>query len=127
MQSNDNNRLNDVISSAIKNLSMITDVNTVIGEPIIGNNGEYIIPFSKVTLGVMVGGGEYGKVSIFKKGKDLPYSVGNGAIVSLKPCGFLIKNNTNEDFKLLNIVDSTFDKIYNKVMDWVEKNNEKDN
>lgn len=127
MQSNDNNRLNDVLSSAIKNLSLITDVNTVIGEPIIGNNGEYIIPFSKITLGVMVGGGEYGKVSLFKKGKDLPYSVGNGSIVSIKPCGFLIKNNLLDNFKILSIGDSSFDKIYNKVMDWVEKNNEKNN
>ena len=74
MQSNDNNRLNDVISSAIKNLSMITDVNTVIGDPIIGNNGEYIIPFSKVTLVRIL---EFGKNKTtlfpFKKSLYFPF------------------------------------------------------
>ena len=121
MQPNDNNRLNDVISSAIKNLSMITDVNTVIGEPIIGNNGEYIIPFSKVTLGVMVGGGEYGKISLFNKNSDFPYSAGNGAIISVKPCGFLIKEN--ENCKVLSIQQTSSEKLFDKASEFIEKLN----
>ena len=64
------NKITNVIESTFKNLSNIIDVNTVIGKPIKTEDGEYVVPISKVTVGVLMGGGEYGKVTIFKKNED---------------------------------------------------------
>ena len=116
----ENNRINQVIETAIQNLNTAIDVNTVMGEPIVGKNGEYIVPFSKITFGVIAGGGEYGKISLFKKASDLPYSAGNGAIVSLKPCGFLIKNNIDDSFKVVTISDTPYEKIIEKASDFID-------
>ena len=71
MQSNEN-RINPVIETALKNLNSLIDVNTVIGKPINENSGDYIVPISTVTLGVLCGGGEYGKIGIFDKKNQVP-------------------------------------------------------
>ena len=63
----EHNRINNVIETTLKNLSNVIDVDMVTGEPIISKDGTMIIPVSKITVGVISGGGEYGKVSVFKK------------------------------------------------------------
>lgn len=112
-------KISKVIESTFKNLSNIIDVNTVVGKPIKSESGEIIIPVSKVTVGVLMGGGEYGKVTIFKKSNDLPYSAGNGAIVSVKPCGFLIKEGNQ--YKLLNVSDKPYEKLLDKATDLISE------
>ena len=126
------NKITNVIESTFKNLSNIIDVNTVIGKPIKTEDGEYVVPISKVTVGVLMGGGEYGKVTIFKKNEDLPYSAGNGAIVSIKPCGFLIKDESSKKtvdtlkVKILSFSDKPYEKLVEKATDFIsELNNEK--
>lgn len=115
------NRINNVIETTLKNLENIIDVNTVIGSPIKANDGSMIIPISKVIVGVLAGGGEYGKVNLFKSGNDLPYSAGNGAIVSVKPCGFLI--NEGNGYKMISVSDSPYEKLFEKTTDFFEKLN----
>lgn len=121
-----NNRIDKVVETTLKNISGMIDVNTVVGEPIKTDNGDYVLPVSKVTIGVLVGGGEYGKISIFKNSSDLPYSAGNGAIISIKPCGFLVKEDNN--YKVLSVADKPYEKMFDKVTelisDFQEKNNE---
>ena len=115
------NRINNVIETTLKNLGNIIDVNTVIGTPVKASDGTLIIPVSKVIVGVLSGGGEYGKISLFKTGKDLPYSAGNGAIVSVKPCGFLI--NEGNGYKMISVSDSPYEKLLEKTTDFFEKLN----
>lgn len=115
----ENNKINKAIETAIKSLGTIIDVNTVVGKPIKTENGDYVVPISKVTVGVLAGGGEYGKVNIFKKGSDLPYSAGNGAIVSVKPCGFLLKEGQN--YKLLSIAENPYEKLIEKASDFISE------
>lgn len=118
-----NNKINNVIENAIKSLGGLVDVNTIIGKPIKTDSGEMIIPISKVTIGVLVGGGEYGKLTIFNKSDDLPYSAGNGAIVSIKPCAFLIKEN--DKHKVLSLKENSYEKFIDKATSFLEKiNNE---
>ena len=107
---NENNRLNDIIETAMKNLNALIDVDTIVGKPIHTDSNDYIIPVSSVTFGILNGGGEYGKLNIFQKGHDLPYSAGNGAIVSIKPCAFLIKNNEGT-FSILSVSSNSYEKI----------------
>ena len=120
-----NNRIDKVVESALKNISQMIDVNTVIGKPIKTENGDYVLPVSKVTVGVLVGGGEYGKINIFKSSSDLPYSAGNGAIISIKPYGFLIKD-INDKYKMISISEKPIEKIIEKFSDIFEGNNEKE-
>lgn len=121
----ENNRISELINLSLKNLSELIDVNTVVGKPITSLEGDTIIPVSKVTFGVLSGGGEYGKVNLFKKGNELPYTAGNGNVVSLKPCGFLIKSNG--EYKVLSIGSSNYDSILDKATDFLTKISIKDN
>ena len=107
------NRINKVIESAMKNLGSLVDVNTVVGSPIKTEDGDTVIPVSKVTFGILSGGGEYGKLNIFKKSSDLPYSAGNGAVVSIKPCGFLLKTE-NGGYRVLSIADNAYENLIEK-------------
>lgn len=113
----ENNRISNVIETTLKNINGLIDVNTVVGKPIKTEYGDYIIPVSKVTVGMLVGGGEYGKINIFKKAEDLPYSAGNGAVISVKPCGFLIKEG--DKYKVLSVSNSSYDKIIEKASDLI--------
>ena len=106
---NSNNKINSAIETTLKNINNLIDVNTVVGNAIKTELGEYVIPISKVTITVLSGGGEYGKVGIFKKGEDLPYSAGNGAIISLKPSGFLVSENGK--FKMISVADTASEKL----------------
>ena len=118
------NKINNAIETALKNLSGLIDVNTVIGSPVKNECGDMIIPVSKVTFGLLAGGGEYGKLNIFKKGSDLPYSAGNGAIVSIKPCGFLLK--TEGSYKVLSITDNAYENLIEKTADLISGMKEKE-
>ncbi len=120
----DGNRINDVLETAMKNLGGLIDVNTVIGSPIKTEEGDLIIPVSKVTFGTLSGGGEYGKLNIFQKNSDLPYSAGNGAIVSIKPCGFLLKS-VGEDYKVLPVATDMVSGILDKTVDIIADLGEK--
>ncbi len=118
---NENNKINTTIETTLKNISNLIDVNTVVGKPIKTEDGEYVVPVSKVTVGVLAGGGEYGKVTVFTKDKDLPFSAGNGAIISVKPCGFLIKEG--KKFKVITVSDNSFDKLMDKATDFIAQLN----
>lgn len=122
-----NNRIEGVVDNALKNMHNLVDANTVIGEPVKTDTGDCIIPVSKVSFGVLSGGGEYGKITLFKHSSDLPFSAGNGTIVSVKPCGFLIKSEG--EYKVLSIGTSNMDAVIDKVADFLgnlqkDENNE---
>ena len=106
----DQNKIENLISNAIKNLNGLVDVNTIIGKPFITEMGS-IFPISKVTMGFLTGGGEYGDVKYFKKDENYPFSGGSGAVVSLNPVGFLIE--TDSGYKLIPIKNDMYDKLLN--------------
>ena len=85
-----NQKINRLIDLSVENLNGLADVNMIIGKPIITASGFQLIPFSKVTMGNLSGGGEYGDVKIVKETDALPFAGGSGAVVSMKPMGFLI-------------------------------------
>lgn len=115
---NRENRINSVIETTMKNLNSLIDVNTVIGKPT-KINDKTLIPISKVTFGFMNGSGEYGEIKLFQKDKNKPFAGGNGGIVSLKPVGFLVEENG--DFKLINVSTTPYDKLLEKVTEYMDK------
>ena len=115
-----NNKIKKIIDESIKNVGSLIDVNTIIGKPITIECGEIIIPISKITFGVLAGAGEYGKISIFKKGEDLPFTAGNGSVISIKPCGFLIKDSLTKTYKFVSTSETSYDKIIDKTSEFFE-------
>ena len=109
------NKINRVIDTAMKNLSTLVDVNTVIGKPMKTEDGSLIIPVSKVTLGFMTGGGEYGDVKVMKKDRAIPFAGGSGAIVSMKPTGFLV--NDGKGYRVIAAANEPYEKILDVASD----------
>lgn len=83
-------KINDLISSTADTFQQLIDVNTVIGKPIYTASGFQIIPFSKITMANLSGGGEYGDVKVIREIDGTPFAGGSGGIVSMKPMGFLV-------------------------------------
>ena len=104
-----NEKINELIDSSLENLDTLADVNTVIGKPIVTASGFQVIPFSKVTMGNLSGGGEYGDVKIVKETDSLPFAGGSGAVISMKPMGFLIDDG--KSCHILRITDEPLDNL----------------
>lgn len=94
------NPIDEVLSTAMRNIRSIADVNTVIGKPIESGDGRTIIPISKVTIGFVAGGGEYGEVNKFTP--EYPFAGGSGGAVQLSPIGFLV-GSREEELKMIGI------------------------
>ena len=104
-----NQKLNHLIESSLDRLDAFTDVNTVMGKPITTASGVQIIPFSKVTLGNLSGGGEYGDVKVIKETDSFPFAGGSGAVVSMKPMGFIVDDGKN--CRILRIAEEPLDNL----------------
>lgn len=119
----ENNKIDKLIAGAMKSLNGLIDVNTVIGKPIKTDDGTTIIPVSKVTMGFVTGGGEYGDIKILKKDKTYPFGGGSGAVLSLKPYGFLI--DCGGGYKLVRASGEPLDKLIDTASDFLQRiNNE---
>lgn len=104
-----NEKINNLIDASLGKLDVLTDVDTVIGKPIVTASGFQIIPFSKVTFGNLAGGGEYGDVKIVKETSAFPFAGGSGAVVSMKPMGFIIDDG--KDCRILRVPDEPLDNL----------------
>ncbi|MFA6860188.1 MAG: spore germination protein GerW family protein [Clostridia bacterium] len=85
------NPIEEIIETSIDKIKTLSDTETVFGEPIKSPNGATIIPISKVTVGFIVGGGQY--VMSKDKRATLPYpmAASTGGGILLTPIGFLIE------------------------------------
>ena len=108
-----NQKINHLVDSSIQHLNQLADVNTVIGKPFTTVSGHQIIPFSKVTMGNLSGGGEYGDVKVIKEIDSLPFAGGSGAVVSMKPMGFLVDDG--KSCRIMRITDEPVDTLIERV------------
>ena len=114
---NSENKIKDMMSAAIDNLSSLVDANTIVGKPFTSDDGTVIIPISKVTMGFLTGGGEYGKVKSFAKDLSMPFAGGNGAVISMKPAGFLVDDGSG--MKLINVANDVYDRMFDSVEEFL--------
>lgn len=108
------NKIRELTAAAMKDLSSMIDVNTVVGKPFTTPDGSTVIPVTKVTMGFMTGGGEYGEIKTIKSG-DAPFAGGSGAVISVKPVGFLLSKN-----KGVRLV-STENNVYTKLFEYADE------
>ena len=96
MEMKENSNLSEMIGNSLKSLKEISDSETIIGSPITTASGVTVIPVSKLSMGFVGGGLDYGKK--LKAKPDLKeYSTGEpnfggggGTGVSLMPVAFLV-------------------------------------
>lgn len=108
-----NQKINALIHSSLEKLDSLADVNTIIGKPILTASGFQLIPFSKVTLGNLSGGGEYGDVKVVKETNAFPFAGGSGAVVSMKPLGFIVDDG--KTCRVLKITEEPIDNLIERV------------
>ncbi len=113
------NKIKDLMSSSMNDLSDMTDVNAVVGKPIYTPDGTTVIPICKVTMGFMTGGGEYGEVRQLKNDKDSPFAGGSGAVISMKPVGFLTSDN--DGVRLISTDKDVYTKLFETAEEFFEK------
>lgn len=104
-----NEKINALIGSSLEKLDSLADVNTIIGKPIVTASGFQLIPFSKVTLGNLSGGGEYGDVKVIKETESYPFAGGSGSVVSMKPMGFVVDDG--KTCRIMRITDEPIDNL----------------
>lgn len=114
-----NKKVEEMVETSLNNLNELVDVNSVIGKPIITANGFQLIPVSKVTMGYLSGGGEYGEVKIFKDNENYPFAGGSGAVVSLKPIGFIL--DSKSECKFIHVGDAPIDNLVDKASEFIDK------
>lgn len=94
--------IQSLIESAMDKLKGVMDSSTVIGEKVETSDGTTIIPVSKVTVGYVVGGGEYADLSSRRVANHFPMAGGSSGGMSLSPVGFLIVSSA-EGVKFINV------------------------
>ena len=119
------NKIRELMASTMKDLNGLIDVNTVVGNPFKSEDGTVVIPVSKVTMGFMTGGGEYGEIKPIKSDKSLPFAGGSGAIISLKPSGFLI--DKGRGVELVNVADDPISKMIDILDKFIKNFKNEDN
>ena len=108
-------KISRLMDSSFSDLCCLADMNCVIGQPIVTASGCQIIPFSKVTMGNLSGGGEYGDIKVVKETNEFPFAGGAGAVVSMKPLGFLVDDG--KCCKIIKITDEPLDNLVEKAGD----------
>lgn len=105
----ENKKIDGILDSSTLSLERLADVNLMIGKPITTVSGFQIIPFSKVTMGSLAGGGEYGDVKVLKEGEEPSFAGGNGSVVSMKPMGFIIDDG--KSCRMIRVTDDAMDSL----------------
>ena len=113
-----NKKINNLIDSSVVTLNQLADVDTVVGKPIITASGFQVIPFSKVTMGCLSGGGEYGDVKVVKETDSMPFAGGSGSVASMKPMGFIIDDG--KTCRMIRITDQPMDNLIEKASEIVQ-------
>ena len=121
--------INDLISSAVDKIKTIVDSSTIIGESIVTPDETTIIPISKVTVGFVVGGGEYADLSARRVANHFPMSGGSSGGMSVSPVGFLIIRETG-DVDFVNVENKTLYQtvlnMFNSLLAKLEKDQQKE-
>ena len=119
---NNQNYLDELINSSIEKIKNLAETNTIIGDPIVSPTGKIIITVSKVSVGFVVGGGQYNSVN-----KKLPYPLagGSGGGLSVSPIGFIVEDDGGIKFidvenktayqTILNLANTLINKLDKKV------------
>ena len=110
-------KLPNMLDNTIAKIREMVDVNSVIGDPIVTQDGVTIIPVSKVSVGFGGGGSDFSN-----KNGDNPFGGGVGAGVKVTPIAFLIvKEGSVRMLPVAAPANTTADRIVEMVPDTLDK------
>ena len=105
-----------LMGTTMEKIRDMVDVNTIIGDPIVTQDGTTIIPVSKVSFGFASGGSDLPA----KVPKEL-FGGGSGAGVSIQPLGFLVVHEGDVRLLEMNGPGDSLGKALNLVPDAISK------
>ncbi len=111
-------KINELVEHSLGGLHDLVDGNTVIGNPIFTASGCQIIPISRVTMGYLSGGSDIGECKVIKADETVPFAGGSGAIVSVKPAGFLLDDG--KTCRYVHAGDDPLDNLLEKATDFLK-------
>ncbi len=121
-----NENINGLIENAMEKIKTIVDSSTIVGEKVVTEDGTTIIPISKVTIGYVVGGGEYADLSARRVANHFPMAGGSSGGMSVTPVGFLIESGG--EVRFINVENkSLYQTILNMFNALLSKVNENQN
>ncbi len=125
----DNKTIHNLIDSAMEKIKTIVDSSTIIGDMVVTDSGKCIIPISKVSVGYVVGGGEYADLSARRVAKHFPMAGGSSGGMSVAPVGFLIESDG--DLTFVNVENKTLYQtvlnLFNTFLNKMDKENKNEN
>jgi len=107
-----NHPIERIMDTAMARIKALADADTIIGTPVVTPDGKTVMPISKVSMGFVTGGAEYGRLPDAKKNENFPFAGGSGAGVAITPIGFLIDNGSGVKMVSIN-AQSPYEKILN--------------
>ena len=123
--SENNHPINEVLQTTMGKIREMVDANTVVGQPIVTQEGVTLIPVSRISFGFATGGSDFGKTQNTPKN----FGGGAGAGVNVVPVGFLIIKDGN--VRLLPVAPPAADtagrvvemvpEMFDKVTDYIDK------
>lgn len=112
--------LPNMLDSTIAKIREMVDVNSVIGDPIVTNDGVTIIPVSKVSVGFGGGGSDFTTKN--QNNHENPFGGGVGAGVKVTPIAFLIiKEGSVRMIPVATPANTTADRLVEMVPDTLDK------
>lgn len=101
-----------IMDSAFGKLRLITDSDVIVGNPIAMPDGTSVVPISRISVGIVTGGGEYCQ----KQQNEFPFAGASGAGMSITPVCFLLGDG--KSVRMLNVGSkSLIDKVVETVPD----------
>ncbi len=117
--------INEVLQTTMTKIREMVDANTVVGQPIVTQEGVTLIPVSRLSFGFATGGSDFGKTQNVSKN----FGGGAGAGVNVIPVAFLIVKDGS--VKLLPVAPPPSDSVsrvvelvpemFDKVTGYIEK------
>ena len=118
----------ELIEDSVEKIKTIVDAGTIIGDAVVTPDGTQIIPISKVSVGFVVGGGEYADLSARRVANHFPMSGGSSGGMSVTPVGFLIVKASGQA-EFVNVENKTlyqtFLNMFNSLLEKIDHANEK--
>lgn len=120
-----NHPINEVLQTTMNKIREMVDANTVVGQPIVTQDGVTLIPVSRLSFGFATGGSDFGKTPNVSKN----FGGGAGAGVNVIPVAFLIIKDGN--VRMLPVAPPAKDansraiemipEMFDKVTDYIDK------
>lgn len=98
------------MDTAFGKMRVLTDSDIIVGNQIVMPDGTTVVPISKISVGIVSGGGEYSA----KQVGEFPFAGASGAGMSVAPVCFLVSDG--KSVRMLNVGSESFlDKVVDTV------------